>query len=84
VTDAGRQEVLRVNQLAREGRVDVQHAPFAEHRMRLPYRDYMAFRRVFATVDPKGDDEAFWTWMETQPAADAYRVRSRKAQLGHF
>jgi hypothetical protein len=79
----GREQILIGNQLAREGRVDVRHAPFAEHRMRVPYRDFMAFRDVFASLSPKGSIEDFWAWMETLPVADAYRVRSRQAQLGH-
>lgn len=81
-----RQDVLRDNQLAREGRVETQHAPFAEHRLRIPYQDYMALTRLFPGLNSSdhAEFEAAWARLDASPLADPYRVRSRQAQLGRI
>ena len=82
----GRNNVLRDAQLAREGRVETRHAPFAEHTLRIPYQDYMALTRLYPDLLSKDEPtrQAAWDRLHKSPFVDAYRVRSRKAQLGHF
>lgn len=78
-------EVLREAQLAREQRLDTQHAPFAEHTLRIPTSHWRALVRLFpglASRDHAEYEEAMKR-LHASPLADRYRVRSRRAQLGH-
>jgi hypothetical protein len=79
-------EVLRINKLAREGRVATQHAPFAEHTLRIPTDHWQALVLLFPGLESKNNDEyaQAMNQLHASPLADPYRVRSRKAQLGHF
>lgn len=81
-----RETVLREAQLAREGRLDTRHAPSAEHVLRIPTSDWPALARLFPGIDAKDHDtrEAAMKRMHESPLVDKYRVRTRKAQLGHF
>ena len=80
------QRVLEEVQLAREGRVAVQHAPFAEHTMRIPSSHWRALVMLFPGLESKNPDEATEAMqrLHESPLADPYRVRSRQAQLGHL
>jgi hypothetical protein len=83
---AGDSLVLREAQLAREGRVDTQHAPFAEHTCRIPMSHWRALTRIFPGLNSQNHDEyeaAMKAFHESE-FADLYRVRTRKAQLGHL
>lgn len=79
--------VAREAQLAREGRVEVRHAPFAEHQLRVPedvWRGPLA--KAFPGLLSKNHDEfeAAYARLLESPLADPWRVRTRKAQLGHL
>lgn len=91
--------VLRETQLAREGRVPTQHAPFAEHQLRVPVGHVSSWHQIngagvwrppirvmFPGFDSKNHDEAQAAYQAfyTSEFADPYRVRNRKAQLGHL
>jgi hypothetical protein len=78
--------VLREAQLAREGRVDTQHAPFAEHTLRVPTSHWHALARLFPGLNSKdhAEYEEAMKRLHESPLADPYRVRTRKAQLGHL
>lgn len=78
--------VLREAQLAREGRLDTQHAPFAEHTMRIPTSHFRALARLFPGLNSQNHDEreAAMKRLHESPLADPYRVRTRRAQLGHL
>jgi hypothetical protein len=83
---AGHALVLREAQLAREGRLHTQHAPFAEHTLRIPTSHWRALARLFPGLnspDHAAREEAIKRLHES-PLADPYRVRTRKAQLGHL
>src|SRR5690606_12765031 len=75
--------VLREAQLAREGRLDTQHAPFAEHTMRIPTSHWRALAMLFPGLDSRNADEreAAYKRLHESSFADPYRVRTRKAQL---
>lgn len=78
--------VLREAQLAREGRLDTRHAPFAEHQMRIPIEHWRALARLYPGLnsrDPVEYAEAYDRLLKS-PLADPYRVRSRQAQLGRI
>lgn len=79
-------KVLTEAQLAREGRVPTRHAPFAEHTMRIPLAHWDALARLFPGLNSRNHDEraAAEKALHESPLADPYRVRSRKAQLGHL
>ena len=78
--------VLREAQLAREGRLDAQHAPFAEHTLRVPTSHWRALARLFPGLNSKdhAEYEEAMKRLHASPLADPYRVRTRKAQLGHL
>lgn len=78
--------VLHEAQLAREGRVETKHAPFAEHTLRIPTSHWKALTMLFPGLLSKdhAEYEAAMKRLHESPLADPYRVRSRKAQLGHF
>lgn len=82
----GAQKVLREAQLAREGRVPTRHAPFAEHQLRIPIQDWRALTRLYPELNSKDADTraAAMKRLHESPLADKYRVRSRRAQLGHL
>ena len=89
--------VLREAQLAREGRLDTRHAPFAEHQLRIPVAHMTQWHMLkgvvrsplvsrFPGLNSRNHDEfeeAYARFLAS-PFADPYRVRSRKAQLGHL
>jgi hypothetical protein len=79
-------KVLTEAQLAREGRLDTQHAPFAEHTMRIPTSHFRALARIFPGLNSPNHDEreAAMKRLHESPLADVYRVRTRRAQLGHL
>lgn len=83
---AGESLVLREAQLAREGRLDTQHAPFAEHTLRIPPSHWYALTRLFPGLSSPNHDEAEAAMkrLHESPLADPYRVRSRQAQLGRI
>lgn len=83
---AGESLVLREAQLAREGRVQTQHAPFAEHTLRIPTSHWRALCMLFPGLNSPNHDEreAASKRLHESPLADPYRVRTRKAQLGHL
>lgn len=78
--------VLTETQLAREGRVDVQHAPFAEHTLRIPTSHWQALAMLFPGINASdhAEREEAMKRLHESPLADPYRVRTRKAQLGHL
>lgn len=84
--DQSFKKVLREAELARTGRLDTQHAPFAEHVCRIPTSHWKALTRIYPGLNSKNHDEyeAAMKAFHESPLADTYRVRSRKAQLGHF
>jgi hypothetical protein len=49
-------------------------------------RDYMALAKLYPDLNAKDPDtrEAAMQALHESPLVDAYRVRTRKAQLGHF
>lgn len=78
--------VLREAQLAREGRLETKHAPFAEHQLRVPIPHWNALAMLYPGLksrDPVEYEEAYARFYAS-PLADPYRVRNRKAQLGHL
>lgn len=79
-------QVLREVELAREGRVAVRHAPFAEHQLRIPVEHWYALLPLFPGLDSRDHDtfEAAYHRLLESPLADPYRVRKRRAQLGHL
>lgn len=79
-----RNDILRGNQLAREQRLPTRHAPFAEHTLRIPVRDWRVLCALIPGLSSKNHDEyeAAMTVLHASPLADPYRVRSRRAQLG--
>lgn len=79
-------QVLAETQLAREGRVATRHAPFAEHQLRIPTSHWAGLVALFPGLDSRDHDEAKAAYerLLASPFADPYRVRSRKAQLGHL
>lgn len=72
--------------LAREGRLDTQHAPFAEHTLRVPTAHWRALAMIFPGINSKdrAEYEEAMKRLHASPLADPYRVRTRKAQLGHL
>jgi hypothetical protein len=84
--DSSFKKVLREAELARTGRLDTQHAPFAEHTLRIPTGHWKALTRLWPGLNSKNRDEyeAAMRALHESPLADVYRVRSRKAQLGHL
>jgi len=80
------ERVLREAQLAREGRVETQHAPFAEHTLRIPTEHWKALTLLFPGLLSKdhAEYEAAMKRLHESPLADPYRVRTRRAQLGHL
>jgi hypothetical protein len=77
--------VLREAQLAREGRLETRHAPFAEHQLRIPTEHWRGIALLYPGLNSRNHDEfqdAYNRFLAS-PFADPYRVRSRKAQLGH-
>lgn len=87
--------VLREAQLAREGRLETKHAPFAEHMCRIPLEHINRWHKMngvllpplrvlFPGWDSKNHDEAeaAMNAFHASEYADPYRVRSRQAQLG--
>jgi hypothetical protein len=81
-----RDNILRGNQLAREQRIPTRHAPFAEHTLRIPTRDWYALTLIFPGLRSRNRDE-FQAAMDALHASDfanLYRVRTRRAQLGHL
>lgn len=81
-----RSDILRGNQLAREQRIATRHAPFAEHTLRVPVKDWHALTRLFPGLASRNHDEfqAALDALHRSPFADPYRVRSRRAQVGHL
>lgn len=79
-------QVLAEARLAREQRVDTQHAPFAEHTLRVPAEHWKALTLAFPGLNSKDhvEYEAAMTALHASPLADPYRVRTRRAQLGHL
>lgn len=79
-------DVLREAQLAREGRVPTRHAPFAEHTLRIPVEHWRALTMLFPGLNSKdhAEYEEAMKRLHESPLADPYRVRPRKAQLGHL
>lgn len=77
---------LREAQLAREGRLDTQHAPFAEHTLRVPTSHWRALALLFPGLNSKdhAEYEEAMKRLHSSPLADRYRVRNRRAQLGHL
>jgi hypothetical protein len=88
--------VLTEAQLAREGRLETRHAPFAEHQLRIPVYHMTQWHMLhgvlrsplvnrFPGLDSRNHDEfeAAYDRFFKSPDADPYRVRSRQAQLGH-
>lgn len=78
--------VLREAELAREGRLDTQHAPFAEHQLRVPIEHWHALTRLYpglASRQRQEFEDAYKQLLQS-PFADRYRVRKRQAQLGHL
>jgi hypothetical protein len=75
---------MREAQLAREGRLDARHAPFAEHVLRIPTSHWRALARLFPGLNSRSPDEHAEAMkrLHESPIADPYRVRSRQAQLG--
>ena len=89
--------VLREAQLAREGRLPTRHAPFAEHQMWIPVSHMTRWHMLNGVIraplaerfpglnSPYHDEfEAAYDRFLKSDDADPYRVRSRKAQLGHL
>lgn len=78
--------VLREAQLAREQRLDTQHAPFAEHTLRVPTSHWQALAMIFPGLNSKDhvEYEDAMRRLHASPLADPYRVRTRRAQLGHL
>jgi hypothetical protein len=78
--------VLREAQLAREGRLDAQHAPFAEHTLRIPTDHWWALARLYPGLNSSdhAEYEEAMARLHKSPMADRYRVRSRQAQLGRI
>jgi len=81
-----REQVLREAQLSREGRVPTKHAPFAEHTLRIPVEDWRALCMLFPGLNSKdhAEYEEAMKRLHESPLADPYRVRTRRAQLGHL
>lgn len=77
---------LKDAQLAREGRVPTRHAPFAEHTLRIPTRDWKALTMLYPGLLSKDhtEYEDAMKALHASPLVDKYRVRTRKAQLGHL
>jgi hypothetical protein len=80
------ERVLEEAQLAREGRLETRHAPFAEHQLRIPTSHWGALVRLFPGLNARdhAEAQAAYERLLASPIADPYRVRSRKAQLGHL
>lgn len=78
--------VLREAQLARESRLDSKHAPFAEHTLRIPVSHFKALAMLYPGLNSQDHTEYEDAMRELHdsPLADPYRVRTRKAQLGHL
>lgn len=83
---AGSALVLREAHLAREGRLDTRHAPFAEHTLRIPTSHWRALALLFPGLNARdhAEREAAMQRLHESPLADPYRVRTRRAQLGHL
>lgn len=94
---SGSRLVLREAQLAREGRLDTRHAPFAEHQLRIAKEHFTQWHIINGVMRPplfnqfpglkarnREEFEAAYNQFYRSPAADPYRVRNRKAQLGHL
>lgn len=84
--DQGAEAALTEAQLAREGRVQTRHAPFAEHQLRVPTEHWRAIAMLYPGLRSRNHDEyeAAYDRFLKSPFADPYRVRNRKAQLGHL
>lgn len=83
---SGSRLVLREAQLAREGRLDTRHAPFAEHQLRVPLEHWNALAMLYPGLKARKREEfeAAYNALLKSPFADPYRVRNRQAQLGHL
>lgn len=81
-----RDRILRLNELARAQRIETRHAPFGEHTLRIPWRDWRALQLVFPGLasSKQSDFEQAMRELHESPLADPYRVRPRRAQLGHL
>lgn len=79
--DATRRQILECNRLAREGRIDTRHAPFAEHILRVPELDFELLARVFPGLKSKDADERTRAVVEFQqsPLSEPYRVRHNRS-----
>jgi len=66
--------------------VPTKHAPFAEHTLRIPVEDWRALTLLFPGLLSKdhAEYEAAMKRLHESPLADPYRVRTRRAQLGHL
>lgn len=84
--DAGAQRVLDEAQLAREGRLETQHAPFAEHQLRIPVEHWRSLAMLYPGLNSRDHDEftEAYNRLLASSFADPYRVRSRQAQLGRI
>lgn len=89
--------VLREAQLAREGRVEVRHAPFAEHQLRIDVAHFYHWHMIDGVYRPPlakmfpglvskdhAEFEETYDRFFRSSFADPYRVRSRREQLGHL
>lgn len=74
-----RDGIMRATQLAREGRIDARHAPFAEHVCRIPESDFRVLCKLFPGLDSKSraERDAALERFHASPASEPYRVRRR-------
>lgn len=74
--DSKRHELLKAVQRVREGVDPHRHAPFAQHTMRIPERDFWALTRLYPDlISPNREiNEAAWNRFEKSPFSEPYRV----------
>jgi hypothetical protein len=79
--DPTRRQILECNRLAREGRIPTRHAPFAEHILRIPERDFAFLCRAFPAMLSKDAGERSAAILEFQqsPLSEPYRVRHNRS-----
>lgn len=75
-----RELILRDNQLAREGRVQTRHAPFAEHILRIPLSDYGQLIKANPALNSKDAAQKSRAIDELlkNPLGEVYRVRKQR------